>query len=120
MRILANENVPQPVVAELRRRGHDVTWMVEVGAEEDDVVVLARAQSEDRIVLTLDKDFGELALLRRLPASAGIVLVRTTGSTPEADNARAVSALESRAEWRGLFTIIEDDRVRVRQLPAAL
>jgi len=65
----------------------------------------------------LDKDFGELAFAKRLPAECGIVLVRTTGSSPEVDNLRAVSALESRADWSGHFAIIEDDRIRTRPVP---
>lgn len=117
MRILANENVPGPVVVELRRRGHDVIWMVEAGAGVDDKHVLRRAQQERRLVLTFDKDFGELAFVQRLPAQHGVVLIRTGGSSPDVDNARAVSALESRDDWFGQFAIIEDDRIRTRPIP---
>ena len=56
MRILANENVPGPVVMELRHRGHDVVWVKEamVGAADHDV--LARAEREARLVVTFDKE----------------------------------------------------------------
>jgi predicted nuclease of predicted toxin-antitoxin system len=119
VRILANENVPEPLVSELRRRGHDVVWMVEAGAGDDDKHVLQRAQQERRLVVTLDKDFGELAFAQRLPAQHGVVLIRTSGSSPDADNARAVIALESRDDWFGRFATIEDDRIRSRPIPGA-
>jgi predicted nuclease of predicted toxin-antitoxin system len=119
VRILANENVAQPVISELRRRGHDVVWILEESPGSDDRAVLARAQRDGRIVLTNDKDFGELAFAHRLPATSGILLLRTRGSSPEVDNQRAVAALESRSDWAGQFAIIEDDRIRTRPLPAS-
>ena len=116
MRILANENVPGPVVAGLRHRGHDVVWVKEemVGATDHDV--LARAEREARLVVTLDKDFGELAVRARLPASNGVVLLRLRGDNPDADNARAISALTSRDDWAGHFAVVTDDRIRLRAI----
>lgn len=78
--------------------------------------VLARAQIEDRLLLTFDKDFGELAYRSRLPASCGVVLFRLSGPDPETDNARALSALGSRIDWAGHFAVVEDDRIRLRAL----
>lgn len=116
MRILANENVPQPVVASLRARGHDVAWITEIRRGMEDREVLALAQQEQRVVVTFDKDFGELAFAARLPASCGVVLFRLQGASPEVDNHRAVTALSGRDDWSGVFAIIEDDRVRVRAI----
>lgn len=116
MRILANENVPQPVVASLRTRGHDVAWITEIRRGMEDREVLALAQQEQRVVVTFDKDFGELAFAARLPASCGVVLFRLQGASPEVDNQRAVTALSGRDDWSGVFAIIEDDRVRVRAI----
>lgn len=116
MRILANENIPGPVVRALRDRGHDVVWVKEemVGATDHDV--LARAEREERLVVTFDKDFGELAVRSDLPASSGIVLLRLKGNDPKTDNARAISALTSRDDWSGHFAVVTDDRVRLRAL----
>jgi len=80
--------------------------------------VLARAQRESRIVVTFDKDFGELAFAARLPASCGIVLFRLGGASPEADNQRVADAFDEPMEWSGRFVIVEDDRVRSRALPS--
>jgi predicted nuclease of predicted toxin-antitoxin system len=117
LRVLANENVPGPVVTDLRRRGHDVAWVAEDQRGASDDEVLTRAQRETRIVVTCDKDFGELAFVARLPAACGVVLLRLAGDSPAADNLRAVQALESRDDWAGHFAIVEDDRIRTRALP---
>ena len=44
-----------------------------------DDAILARAQTEERIVVTHDKDFGELAFRSQLPASSGVILLRLSG-----------------------------------------
>lgn len=117
MRLLANENFPGPVVHELRARGVDVAWVREDSRGVGDPEVLARAQREQRTVVTLDKDFGELAVRTRLPATCGVLLFRLTGADPEIDNSRMVAAVLSREDWSGCFAVIQDDRIRVRVLP---
>jgi len=118
MRILVNENVAGVVVRELRTRGHDVLSAKESMRGEKDRVLLARAHAECRLVLTCDKDFGELAVRSGLPAGSGVILLRLSGSTPETDNAHAIAAVTSRDDWSGHFAVVTDDRVRLRPLPA--
>lgn len=117
MRILANENFPRDAVVALRQRGHDVAWIRTDAPGSSDKQVLARAQAEDRILITFDKDFGELAFRARLPASSGIILFRisTPSSTYIAQVATAV--LDSRTDWAGHFAVTEDDRIRMTPLP---
>ena len=117
MRILANENVPGPVIQALRKRGHDITSVKETMRGSGDRAVLERAQSEERLLVTLDKDFGELAFRIGLPAECGVVLFRLTGLNPESDNARALAVLESRSDWIGHFAVVTNDRIRTRPLP---
>lgn len=117
MRLIANENVAASVVDEFRRRGHDVLAVKESMRGATDSVILARTQAEARIVLTCDKDFGELAFGYRLPATSGVILLRLTGTDPEVDRRRAVEAIESRSDWPGHFAVITDDRIRIRSLP---
>jgi hypothetical protein len=73
--ICANENFPGQAVHALRENGHDVLWMAEQGPRTADVDVLALADAEGRLLVTFDKDFGELAVRRRLRATSGIVLL---------------------------------------------
>jgi predicted nuclease of predicted toxin-antitoxin system len=117
MRILADENVPVVAVKALRGRGHNVSWIREESPGIEDIAVLTKAKEEQRLLITFDKDFGELAFKRRMPSPQGIVLFRI--SMPSADYVAeiAVTALESRSDWTGHFAVIEDDRVRLVPLP---
>ncbi len=117
MRLLVNENITRTVIEELRRRGHDVLSAKESMCSEPDVVILARAQSENRIVVTHDKDFGELAFRSQLPASCGVILLRLSGANPEVEKLRILDALTSRTDWEGQFSVVSDDRIRMRPLP---
>jgi predicted nuclease of predicted toxin-antitoxin system len=66
MRVLANENIPGPVVRTLRELGHDVLWAKENLRGEADHVVLSRAQTEQRVTVTCDP---VLASSRSMPVS---------------------------------------------------
>lgn len=120
MRILANENMPEDAVVALRDRGHDVAWVRTDAPGSSDIQVLERAQREERIVVTFDKDFGELAFRIHAPSAHGIVLFRISAPSPTYVARAVVAALESRADWAGHFAVVEDDRVRMVPLPALL
>jgi len=117
MRILADENVPGPVIRALREGGHDVLSVKESCRGADDRTVLCRAQAGECLVVTFDKDFGELAFRAGLPAACGIVLFRLSGRHPAEDNARMLAALESREDWAGWFAVVTDSLIRLRPLP---
>jgi predicted nuclease of predicted toxin-antitoxin system len=68
MRFLANENFPGAAVAALAGRGHDIVWARIAAPGTSDADVLAWAVREQRILITFDKDFGELAGTSALPA----------------------------------------------------
>ena len=119
MRILANENFPGDAIMALRQRGHDVVWVRTDAPGSRDIEILARAQREERIVVTFDKDFGELAFRSGLPASSGIVLFRISTPSSAYVARAAVAALESRADWAGHFAVVEDQRIRMTPLPPA-
>jgi predicted nuclease of predicted toxin-antitoxin system len=116
MRILANENFPGDAVDALRMQGHDVTWIrtEAPGSSDEDVLTLARA--EDRIILTFDKDFGELAFHSKLAPPLGIILFRISAPSSEHVTKVAMAALNSRSDWEGHFAVIENDRIRMRPL----
>jgi len=83
MRYLTNENVSGTVIQELRRLEHDVLSVKESMRGERDLAILQRAQVEQRLVITHDKDFGELAFRSQQPASCGIILFRLSGPDPD-------------------------------------
>src|SRR5438445_10785023 len=67
---------PADAVTQLKAAGHDIVWVRTAAPGMKDEDVLAWAAREARIVLTFDKDFGELACRAGLPASSGIVLLQ--------------------------------------------
>ena len=117
MRFLANENIPGDAVAALRQAGHDTAWIRSDSPGMPDDQVLARAVRESRILLTFDKDFGELAFRRRMPAQCGIVLFRVSTASPSLLVDFFRSLFTTDVEWKGHFTVVEDDRIRMRPLP---
>jgi len=115
-RFLANENFPAEAVAWLRELGHDVLHAAEMlrGAPDDEVIRVAR--SESRIVLTLDRDFGELVFHQRTPAH-GIVLFRV-GRQPPAILLSVLRAFfESGPQLTGYFTVATPGSFRQAPLP---
>lgn len=117
MRILANENFPKDAIVALRQQGYDVAWIREDAAGSSDPQVLARAQAENRILITFDKDFGELAFRAKLPASSGIILFRISAPSSTHVAQVAVAVLASRTDWKGHFSVIGDHRIRMTPLP---
>jgi predicted nuclease of predicted toxin-antitoxin system len=117
MRFLADENFPGDAVSALRQAGHEVAWICANAPGTPDRDVLRLAMREARILLTFDKDFGELALHEGLPASCGIVLFRLPMPSPSAAGRFITSILESRSDWAGNFSVIEPGRLRMRSLP---
>ena len=84
------------------------------GAADPDV--LAWAAREERILLTFDKDFGELAKGSALPHTCGVVLLRTPMPTPSDVGQRLADLIMARDDWAGYFSVIEPGRVRMRPL----
>jgi predicted nuclease of predicted toxin-antitoxin system len=103
-----------PVTAdELRELGLDVVWVGEWPSDPGDPAILARAHAEGRIVITLDKDYGELAVVHR-QAHAGII--RFTG-IPSRDHAATIVSTTERyggALEIGAIVTVSPQRTRVR------
>ena len=116
MRILANENIPALVVSELRSAGHDIVSVKEVMRGASDIEDLSRAQNERRLIITHDKDSGEMAFGIGLPAECGVVLFRLSGDDPESDMRRMLDALQSRTDWAGHFSVVDEEKIRIKPL----
>jgi predicted nuclease of predicted toxin-antitoxin system len=117
MRFLANENFPGSAVAKLTASGHDVIWIRTAAPGSKDEDVLAWAVREGRVLLTFDKDFGELTWRVGLPAPCGIVLFRLPMPSPAMVGTMLAALIDERADWAGHFTVIEPGRIRMRPLP---
>ena len=113
IRLLADENVPRRSVSLLREAGFDVAVVASGAADE---AILARAVAEDRVLLTLDRDFGRLALLQRAGGMPGIVYVRLPHSRPETCARVLLPLLRDPAlVLEGRFTAVRP--ARIRQIP---
>ena len=99
MRLILNENISSTVAQSLRAMGHDVLAVKESMRGESDSNILAKAQADLRLVVTQDKDFGELAFRVGLPAGCGIILFRLSGLNPKMDNQRMVDVINGRTDW---------------------
>src|SRR5437867_13116788 len=116
MRFLVDENMPYSAVERLRGLGHDVLAVRDVmrGAPDEDV--LAKSRSENRVLVTADKDFGEMIFARR-DLAAGVLLVRSRTSRPVAKGDVAVRAIDDLGErLAGSFVVAGEGGTRVRQI----
>jgi predicted nuclease of predicted toxin-antitoxin system len=116
MRFLANENFPGAAVAAIEAAGHDIVWVRIEAPGASDPDVLARAVREERILLTFDKDFGELARGSALPITCGVVLLRVPVPKPGVVGQLLANLITARDDWAGHFSVIELGRVRMRSL----
>jgi len=107
MRILADENFPRPIVESLRKENHDVIWARTDCPGLKDRVLLERAEAEGRVVLTLDKDFWQVALQRTISLKrCGVILFRVFPSIPENLAPLVDSTLRAEQSWIGHFCFV--------------
>jgi predicted nuclease of predicted toxin-antitoxin system len=78
--------------------------------------MLTWAVREERILLTFDKDFGELARGSALPPCCGVILLRMPMPRPSDVGPRLADLIAAREDWAGYFSVIEPGRVRMRPL----
>ena len=114
MRLLADENFPKPIVEVLRADGHDVLWTRTDCPGWKDSTLLDFAESEARLMLTLDKDFWQIAVQRRIPLQqSGVVLFRVHPATPENLAPLARAFVEANRAWAGHVSIIAADGIQM-------
>lgn len=114
MRLLADENFPKPMVQALRDDGHDVLWARTDLPGAKDVALLDLAEAEGRVVLTLDRDFWQIAVQRRQPLQqSGVVLFRVHPATPEMLRPLVRAFLEANSTWAGYISTITVDGIQM-------
>src|SRR5262249_35212281 len=115
MNLLADESVDRPLVERLRQDGHDVVYIAELSPSVKDDEVLQQANDRGALLLTADKDFGEL-IHREAKIHAGIVLIRLAGLSNAAKVEFVAKVFRERAsELPGSFTVISPGVVRVKK-----
>lgn len=115
MRFLADENFPQAGVLALEGAGCDVYWIRRAAPGMRDAEILAWAEREQRVLLTFDKDFGELARATA-SRSLGVILFRLPMPRPGSVGRELAGLVLSRGDWSGHFSVVEPGRIRMRPI----
>jgi predicted nuclease of predicted toxin-antitoxin system len=111
--------VPGEVVQAARQAGHDLAWVAELSPGAQDDAVLARALAESRVLVTFDRDFGEMAFRQGKSATCGVILFRPRVRSPDYVAQFVVGVLAQTVAWEGNFSVAQEGKLRVFALPVA-
>jgi len=104
MRLLINENIPLASVNAMREAEHDVVSNTERSPGIADEAVMDIAHSEQRIVMTFDRDYGELVFRRQLPLPGGVLYLRFLPRSPLEPAEYLARLISAGIELEGSFT----------------
>jgi predicted nuclease of predicted toxin-antitoxin system len=117
MRCLADEGVDRQIVDKLREAEHEVLYIAEIEPGISDQVVLERARESGVLLVTTDKDFGELVFRQGLYAK-GVVLLRLAGLSQSAKAEIVANVFAQHgSEMAQAFSVISPGMVRIRRGP---
>lgn len=116
MKFLVNENFPITSVNYLRAKNFDILAVAEVLRGGKDSDILDYAVKEERIIITFDRDYGELIYRYRITDCPGIIYLKFTPVTPEQPAEYILNILNQDIELRRKFTVVESQRIRQRAL----
>ncbi len=117
MKLVADENIAKLIVERLRQEGHEVVYIAELSPSIVDNEVLAVANQGEAILLTDDKDFGDM-IYRQHQQAVGIIFLRLAklSNGAKADTLLRVIA-QYAAKLPGAFTTVTLGSVRIRRTP---
>ncbi len=114
MNFLVDENVDRQIADGLRLMGHNVEYVAEMDAGISDDEVLKMANEKTALLLTADKDFGEL-VFRQRRVTSGVVLIRLAGLPPTRKAEIVISAIKKHGlELEESFSVITPGSIRIR------
>ncbi len=114
MKLLVDENAPRTIVEVLRNCGYDLLWIREYRRGMSDREIVRLSMSEKRVILTFDKDFGEL-VYRLKVNTPGVILLRISNN--QICKERLLEFLKEYADkLEGYFTVLTENRIRRRSL----
>ena len=107
MKFITDENLGVRVPNYLKNLGFDIVSVIEIAKGKPDVNILAIANKQNRILITLDKDFGELVFKEKMIHS-GVMLLRLNDETGENKKRVLIKELKSKKNFEGKFTVVRD------------
>jgi predicted nuclease of predicted toxin-antitoxin system len=114
MRILADENIDYPVVQKLRANGLEVLSIMDLHQGESDNFVFSVANELNCVLLTNDKDFGDLVIRHQLQHK-GVILLRLSSNDLEEIAAIVLRLLHLYGnQIVNRFTVVGDTKIRIR------
>ena len=115
MRIFADENIDHQIMERLRLDGHIISSVAAIDPGIPDVFVLHLANEDVAILITEDKDFGEL-VFREQRSTSGVVLIRLDGLSPQSKAEVVASMIREHAqELSDAFSVITPGNIRIRR-----
>jgi len=115
MKFLLDSCVSFFAVKDLRENRFDVIWIPEDGSDPGDEVIIKKAYKENRILVTADKDFGELIFLKKMEPPTIIRLVNVRAKIQGEVLLRLIQLYKEDIE-KGAIITVDTYRVRVRRL----
>ena len=116
MTFFADEGLDAPLVELLRKENYKVIYAAEEMKGSSDIDILERADKEKAILITKDKDFGELVIRHKMH-SQGVILIRVDRLNIQANCLWVLQLINKHnTELEYCFTVIEEDKIRIRHL----
>lgn len=118
MKLLLDQDVYAVTARFLNDLEHDVVPVARIGlSQAEDTEILRIAQEQDRILVTRDRDFGNLVFVQAL--GAGVLYLRILPTTQNAVHAEPERVLTTQAEkeLKSVFVVVEAGGHRIRRLP---
>lgn len=116
MKFLADENIGLTVISPLRNLNFDIQAVGQIAKGADDKAVLALANKENRILITSDKDFGELIYAQKL-LHAGVILLRLKNDSSRNKLRVLRNLLLNHADkLEKAFTVVREETIRIRNI----
>ena len=115
MRFVADEGVDKVIVDRLRKDGHEILYVMESEPSISDDEVILRSNDNQAVLITTDKDFGEL-VFRQGRIAYGVILVRLAGLSPGRKSDMVANAIRDHTgELVHSFIVITPAAVRIRK-----
>jgi predicted nuclease of predicted toxin-antitoxin system len=113
MRFLADVNIEKAVVDHLRQNNYDIKWTPDYDRQMSDEGLLDMAAREKRILVTNDKDFGEL-VFRQRRSLEGVIVLRVKGQQIQ-DKMRILGSLLKNHQDKiaGSLVVLSKDKIRI-------
>jgi predicted nuclease of predicted toxin-antitoxin system len=116
MRFLADEDFPRPALLALREAGNDIRSIAEERPGSSDEEVAELCEGDGRVLLTFDKDFGEIVFRRGLRAGSAIILFRVVLESPMEAVTILRSLVNTGALVADIFCVATREKVRTRKI----